>query len=114
MLKPEIPANEEVRLQALRDLKVLDTPAEERYERITRLASRVFHIPVAMISLVDRDRQWFKSKVGITVPQTPRDVSFCGHAILEDRPFVVPDSHIDPRFRDNPLVTGESNVRFYA
>ncbi|HSP06582.1 MAG TPA: PAS domain S-box protein, partial [Acidobacteriota bacterium] len=114
MLKPQIPPDEARRLQALQDLKILDTPPEERFDRITRLAARLFSVPVAYISLVDKDRQWFKSKLGLTIPQTPREISFCGHAILSDEAFVVPDARADERFRDNPLVTGDANVRFYA
>lgn len=114
MLKARIPPDEAQRQQALEDLKILDSPPEERFDRVTRLAARLFNVPIAYISLIDRDRQWFKSKQGLTAQQTPRDVSFCGHAILSDEAFVIPDARADERFRDNPMVTGEPNVRFYA
>ncbi len=114
MIKPPVPANERQRLKALRDLKILDTAAEERFDRVTRLARRVFGTPIALVSLVDEGRQWFKSRQGLDAPETPRDVSFCGHAIVNDRVMVVPDATKDERFHDNPLVTCDPNVRFYA
>ena len=114
MKAPPLPSDEPSRLAALHGLGVLDTPGEERFERITRLARRLFEVPMAAISLVDRDRQWFKSHPGLELDQTPRDVSFCGHAILGDQVLEVPDASADPRFHDNPLVTGEPHVRFYA
>lgn len=114
MLKPTIPGNEAQRLQVLRDLDILDSPAEERFDRITRLAQQLFQVPIALISLVDSDRQWFKSRQGLDASETPRDVSFCGHAILGSDVFCVPDAKLDPRFADNPLVVGAPNVRFYA
>ena len=114
MVKAPVPADEAQRLQALQDLKILDSPPEERFDRVTRLAAKLFNVPIAYISLVDRDRQWLKSKQGLSVQQTARDVSFYGHAILSDEVFVVPDARADERFSDNPLVTGEPNVRFYA
>jgi diguanylate cyclase (GGDEF)-like protein len=95
-------------------LEVLDTPPEERFDRVTRLARRLFGVPIALVSLVDSDRQWFKSRQGLDATETPRDVSFCGHSILEPELFVVEDAHRDERFHDNPLVTGEPHVRFYA
>jgi PAS domain S-box-containing protein len=114
MLKPKFPTNEAERLQALKDLGLLDTPPEERFDRITRLAQKLFQVPIALVSLVDGDRQWFKSRQGLDATETPRDVSFCGHAILGDDVFYVPDAMRDPRFADNPLVTSEPKVRFYA
>jgi len=114
MLKPAIPLNEAERLSSLHALKLLDTAAEERFDRITRLAARLFNVPVALVSLVDRDRQWFKSKQGIDACETGRDISFCGHAILREGPLVVPDASADPDFADNPLVTGAPHIRFYA
>jgi len=114
MKTPPIPIDEFQRLEALRSLRVLDTPAEERFDRLTRLARRLFNVPQALVSLVDEDRQWFKSHSGTEVTETPRDVSFCGHAILGDEVFVVTDALRDPRFADNPLVTGEPGIRFYA
>ena len=114
MIKPLQPANEESRLATLRALNILDTAPDERFDRLTRLACRLFNVPIALVSLVDADRQWFKSASGLATTETPRDVSFCGHAILDDRVFTVPDTSLDERFHDNPLVTGATNVRFYA
>nr|WP_308936692.1 sensor domain-containing diguanylate cyclase [Duganella radicis] len=92
----------------------MDTPAEERFDRVTRMARRMFRVPVALVSLVDENRQWFKSAQGIDTCETPRSVSFCGHAILGDDIFVIPNALQDPRFADNPLVTGDPHIRFYA
>jgi PAS domain S-box-containing protein len=114
MIPPSIPADEAERVTELHNLRILDTPAEERFDRITRIATHLFDVPIALISLVDSNRQWFKSCQGITDRETPREVSFCGHAILEDRIMFVPDSLKDPRFVDNPLVTAEGGIRFYA
>jgi GAF domain-containing protein len=109
-----LPADEERRLGALRALNVLDTEREERFDRITRLAAALFDVEMAAVSLIDTERQWFKSSVGLGVRQTPRDASFCGHAILGDDVMVVPDALLDARFADSPLVTGHPHVRFYA
>ena len=114
MIPPATPPDEEKRLQALRALKLLDTPPEERFDRITLLAQRTFAVKMALVSLIDADRQWFKSKQGIEATQAPRATSFCGHAILSDEPLIVPDAAKDPRFADNPLVIGEPYIRFYA
>ena len=114
MRKPEFPADEEQRLQALRELKVLDTPAEERFDRLTRIASAIFKTPISLVSMVDKDRQWFKSRQGLDATETPRDISFCGHAILGDEVFYVPNALEDERFADNPLVAGAPDIRFYA
>ena len=114
MIPPPEPPNEEKRLAALRALNILDTPPEERFDRLTRLAQRTFGVPIAVISLLDEKRQWFKSCQGLGATETPRDVSFCGHAILEGALMVVPDAAKDPRFFDNPLVTGAPKIRFYA
>ncbi|MEO8543738.1 MAG: GAF domain-containing protein [Burkholderiaceae bacterium] len=111
---PPIPIEEERRLEALHQLSILDTPAEERFDRITRLAAHFFGVPIALISLVDRDRQWFKSRSGLQVQQTSREVSFCGHAILQPQALVVSDALADDRFADNPLVQSEPRLRFYA
>jgi GAF domain-containing protein len=108
------PPNEAARLRALRASGVLDSPAEERFDRITRLARRVFDVPIALVSLVDAERLWFKSHQGIDLRETPREVLFCAHAIHDDRVFIVPDALTDPRFADNPAVTGEIRIRFYA
>ena len=104
MKAPDIPIDETARLQTLRSLHILNTPAEERFDRLTRMARRVFGVPIALVSLVDENRQWFKSCVGLPVRQTSRDVSFCGHAILGDDVFVIPNALEDERFADNPLV----------
>src|SRR5262249_20669435 len=109
-----VPADEDKRLAALRALGILDTPPEERFDRITRLAKRLFGVPIALISLVDAQRQWFKSCQGLGIRQTARDISFCGHAILGQGPLVVPDALLDERFADNPLVLEEPRIRFYA
>jgi diguanylate cyclase (GGDEF)-like protein len=114
MLIPAKPEDENERLRALHALGILDTPPEDRYDRVTRLAKRLFRVPVALVSLVDEERQWFKSCQGLDASQTPREVSFCGHAILGSDVFVVRNALRDARFCDNPLVTGEPNIRFYA
>ena len=114
MLSPPIPADEASRIAALRALRLLDTPPEERFDRLTRLARRLFAVPIALVSLVDSHRQWFKSVQGLPVAETPREVSFCGHAILVDEILLVPDASLDARFDDNPLVSGEPHIRFYA
>lgn len=114
MLAPPTPSNETRRLETLRGLKLLDTPPEERFDRVTRLAKQIFSTPIALVSLVDADRQWFKSAQGLDAPETPRNVSFCGHAILDDKIMVVNDAAKDQRFCDNPLVCNDPNIRFYA
>ncbi|MFL5355095.1 ATP-binding protein [Archangium sp.] len=114
MIPPPLPPDEPRRLLALRRLGLLDTPAEERFDRIVRMAARMFRVPITLVSLVDESRQWFKARVGLSVPSTDRSVSFCGHAILKPDTFVVRDALKDQRFADNPLVTGEPRVRFYA
>ncbi len=114
MKKPDIPENEETRLKNLQSLNVLDTEAEERFDRLTRLAKRMFGVEIALVSLVDENRQWFKSCIGLDAKETPRDISFCGHAILGDDIFIIPDAIKDERFADNPLVVGEPKIRFYA
>lgn len=114
MQAPKTPADEFTRNASLRALNILDTAVEERFDRLTRLASRVFDVPIALVSLVDANRQWFKSCVGLDTTGTARDISFCGHAILGEGAFVISDAALDSRFHDNPLVTGEPYVRFYA
>lgn len=114
MLKASMPGNEAERLIALRDLLLLDTPPEQRFDRIAEFAAAEFDMPMAIISLVDESRQWFKAQVGMSVCETARDVSLCGHAILTPATMVVSDTLLDPRFADNPLVVGEPFVRFYA
>ena len=105
--------NEDERRAALERYDVLDTAPEESFDRITRLAKTVLQMPIALVSLVSDDRQWFKSRQGLDATETPREISFCTHAIESDEPLIVRDALKDPRFRDNPLVLGEPNIRFY-
>ena len=114
MKTPPRPANEQDRLDALAEYRILDTHPEQVYDDITHLASHICGVPMALISLVDENRQWLKSTVGVDISETSRDISFCGHCIMEEKPMVVPDTHQDNRFKDNPLVTGDPNLRFYA
>jgi diguanylate cyclase (GGDEF)-like protein len=114
MKRPDIPQNEAERLHALRALQILDSSHEERFDRVTRLARRLFGVPISLVSLIDEDRQWFKSAEGLDVAETSREVSFCGHAINEAGLFIIPDAQIDERFHDNPLVTDAPHIRFYA
>ncbi|RPE01497.1 sensor domain-containing diguanylate cyclase [Candidatus Pantoea deserta] len=115
MRAPQHPANEAQRLVQLHDMKILNTPPEERFDRLTRLARRLFNAPIALVSLVEASQQWFKSVAGAySASTTPRDISFCGHAILQDDVMVVENALNDSRFHDNPLVTGEPHIRFYA
>lgn len=114
MHAPAKPENELARLDALRALNILDTAPEERFDRLTRLAKRLFGVPIALVSLVEANRQWFKSCAGMPMSETSRDISFCGHAILGDGIFMIPDARNDERFSDNPLVTDNPNIRFYA
>lgn len=114
MQVPPVPENEVLRLQTLHDCAILDTPPEERFDRLTRLACHMFQTKVALISLIDSDRQWFKSRQGLDMTQTGREISFCAHAILSKDILYVPDASLDARFADNPLVTGATHLRFYA
>jgi sigma-B regulation protein RsbU (phosphoserine phosphatase) len=114
MIAAPIPAGEAERLEALHALHVLDTAPEERFDRITRMLTRIFGVPIAYVSLIDSDRQWFKSSCGLDGPQTSRDISFCAHAILSDEALIIPDALADRRFADSPLVIGPPHVRFYA
>ena len=109
-----LPEGEAQRLAALHRLAVLDTEREERFDRLTRIAAAAFEVPVALVSLVDTDRQWFKSACGTTIGETPRDMSFCAHALLEPSVMIVPDALLDPRFADNPIVVNDPRIRFYA
>lgn len=114
MKSPPIPVDEQERLSQLRSLAILDTPPEERFDRVTRMARRLFGVPIALVSLVDENRQWFKSCFGLDVSETERQISFCGHAILNEGALVIENALEDERFADNPLVTGDPNIRFYA
>ena len=114
MQKPALPADEAERLAALRQLDILDTASEATYDRLVDTAARVCGTRIALVSLIDADRQWFKARHGLDDCQTGRDISFCGHAILQGDAFIIPDTHQDPRFHDNPLVTGPPHIRFYA
>jgi signal transduction histidine kinase len=109
-----LPANEKQRLERLRKYGILDTPPEEAFDRIVRLAATILDVPMATISLVDDGRQWFKARVGVEAPETTRDVAFCAHAILSNDVLVVDDATQSPLFSDNPLVIGEPKIRFYA
>ncbi|WP_313031627.1 sensor domain-containing phosphodiesterase [Massilia alkalitolerans] len=114
MERPRIPLDEAQRLAALHATRLLGSAPEETFDRITRTAARLLGVPIALVSLIDKDRQWFKSRTGLDACETPREISFCGHAILSDEPLVVPDAAQDARFVDNPLVTGDMHLRFYA
>lgn len=116
MAVPGVPKepDEAQRLAALHRLRVLDTGREQSFDRITDIAARVFQAPIALISLVDLNRQWFKARHGLDATETPRAVSFCSHAITQPDVFIVLNAAQDPRFANNPLVTGELSIRFYA
>lgn len=107
-------SSEHTRLIALESLGVLDTPAEQRVDRFTRLAAMTFGVPIALVSLVDQNRQWFKSRCGLDVAETPRSMAFCSHAVELGDMLVIEDAAADPRFAANPLVTGAPHIRFYA
>src|SRR6266481_2791180 len=109
-----VPQNETQRLKVLWQYDVLDTVPEEIFDDLTELAAQICDAPIALITLVDEDRQWFKSKVGVTIKETSRDISFCGHAICQSDLFIVPDATKDERFAHNPLVVSEPKIRFYA
>jgi GAF domain-containing protein len=113
-MKPPVPENEGARLEALRQYEILDTDPEESFNDLTRLAAYICNTPIALISLIDAHRQWFKSRVGLSQQETSRDISFCAHAIMLDGPFIVRDALDDERFRKNPMVTALPHIRFYA
>lgn len=114
MLSAPLPDNENERLASLRKMQLLSTPAEEPFDRITRVAAHAFNVPIVLISIVDSDRQWFKSSVGIAERQTRREISFCSHVVHSGQLMIVEDATKDTRFADNPMVCSESHVRFYA
>ncbi len=108
------PPNEAARLQALLDFDILDTPPEAAFDRLVRIAAKVLDAPIAMVSLVDGSRQWFKARIGLDASETSRDLAFCAHALVQPEPLLVLDATVDPRFATNPLVTGDPSIRFYC
>lgn len=113
-MKAPLPKNEVKRIEILWKYDVLDTPPEKLFDELTSLAAYICEAPVALISLVDENRQWFKSKVGISLKETSRDISMCAHAILQKNLMIVPDATQDERFKDNPFVVSDPKIRFYA
>lgn len=114
MQKAPIPPNDEDRVCAVRGLKLLDTATEERFDRITKEAIKKFSVPISTITLVDKDREWFKSVQGLDNKEGPRATSFCGHALMSETILIIEDTLADTRFADNPMVKGEPFIRFYA
>src|SRR5262245_29063151 len=114
MIPAPTPPDEPERLAALRRYRILDTPPEECFDDLTKLAAYICGTPIALITLVDAERQWFKARVGVEICETPRNISFCAHAILGREPLIVPDARQDERFAANPMVTGPLSLRFYA
>src|SRR3989344_5209174 len=114
MQSAPIPKNEKERLQKIRELGILDTEPEERFEAITREAIKAFHVPIATITIMDENREWYKSCQGLDVEEVPRSVSFCAHAMLSRNLFCIEDTLKDDRFKDNPMVVGKPYIRFYA
>lgn len=114
MKKPIVPQDEVMRVNHLHSLNILDTDSDLDFDRLTEFVASIFCVPIALISIVDSERQWFKSKVGLEARETSRDISFCGHAILNDEVFIVENALLDDRFSDNPLVVDEPSIRFYA
>ena len=114
MLSAPIPKNDDQRISSLRAMTLLSTPREVDFDRLTRIASRLFDAEIALITLIDKERQWFKSRIGFDVSETPRQISFCGHTIAGQETFIVNDALSDVRFHDNPLVIDGPKIRFYA
>lgn len=114
MQVPAFPPDEALRVETLRELLILDTPPEARFDNLTRAAAAFFRVQIAVVSLIDAKRQWFKSACGLDAKETARDISFCGHAILQDEVFVIEDALLEERFFDNPLVLDDPKIRFYA
>lgn len=106
--------DEAERLASLRSIGILDTPSEPQFDELVELAAWTCHAPISAITLVDESRQWFKAESGIGISETPRNIAFCAHTIASGETLVVTDTHLDPRFRDNPFVVGDPEVRFYA
>lgn len=109
-----VPADEIQRQVTLASYGVLDTPSDEHFDRLARLAAKLIHAPIALISLIDATRQWFLARHGLDIAETPRHMAFCAHAIIADEPLVIADAQLDPRFCTNPLVTSDPYIRFYA
>ncbi|MFM7886809.1 MAG: GAF domain-containing protein, partial [Pseudanabaena sp.] len=114
MQEHHYPENESIRIDTLRSLNILDTLSEQRFACLTKLAKRLFAVPIALVSLIDVNRQWFKSCIGMEIKETAENISFCGHTILENEILMIPDTTLDERFYDNPLVIDEPKIRFYA
>ena len=114
MQKAPIPENDKERICALNGLELLDTASEERFDCLTKEAVKRFSVPISTITLVDKDREWFKSAQGLSTREGPRDISFCGHALMSQVVLIIEDTLADPRFADNPMVKGEPFIRFYA
>ena len=113
-MKAALHSAEAYRLAALRNYGILDTPREADFDEVVEVASAICGTPISVINLIDQGRQWFKAEVGLGVRETPIDSSICAHAILQPGLFIIPDTRLDPRFADNPLVTGDPHLRFYA
>jgi GAF domain-containing protein len=109
-----VPADEEQRQITLASYGVLDTPSDEHFDRLARLAAKLIHAPISLISLIDAKRQWFLARYGLDIAETPRHMAFCAHAITSNEPLVIADAQLDPRFCRNPLVTSDPYIRFYA
>ncbi len=114
MLSPEMPCDEVLRQQILDDNELIDTPADPYLDTLVRVIREVFAVKTVLVSLIDHDRQWFKSRIGLDITETPRTISFCAHAILGTQPLIVEDTHNDLRFHDNPVVVNNPHIRFYA